>query len=86
MDVAYQSDFFSNAVNGANNLVNGYTLVNGRVTWRNPDRDLEVALEVTNLTNKLYYYQKFDLFNLAGWTNGQPGQPREWAVTVKKAF
>ena len=65
----------------------GYTLANARLTWANADKDLTVALEVTNLTTKYYYYAKFDLTGAgAGAINGDPGRPREWAVTVKKAF
>src|SRR6185312_7977354 len=49
--------------------------------------DLTVALEVTNLFDKYYYYAKFDLTGAgAGAINGDPGRPREWAVTVKKTF
>jgi len=64
-----------------------YTLANARITWANADKDLTVALEVTNLFDKYYYYAKFDLTGAgAGAINGDPGRPREWAVTVKKTF
>ena len=67
--------------------VGGYTLVNFRSTWRNAAKNLDIAFEVTNLGNKYYFAQKFDLTGAgAGVISGNPGRPREWAVTVKKKF
>jgi iron complex outermembrane receptor protein len=69
------------------NFIPSYTMVNSRLTWRNVDRNLDVGLEVTNLTNKYYYLTVFDLRGAgAGFEKGQPGRPREWAITVKKKF
>jgi iron complex outermembrane receptor protein len=87
LDANYQSDIFSNAVNGPNNQIEGYTLANARLTWRNKDEDLEVALSVTNLFDKYYLLTSFDLTGAgAGFVAAQPGRPREWAITVKKEF
>lgn len=66
--------------------VPAYTIANARLTWRNADEDLSIAFEVTNLTDKYYFINKFDLSGLAGALSGQPGRPREWAITLKKAF
>jgi iron complex outermembrane recepter protein len=42
---------------------------------------------VTNLFDKYYFLSKFDLTGAgAGAITGQPGRPREWAVTIKKKF
>ncbi|HWS67523.1 MAG TPA: TonB-dependent receptor [Steroidobacteraceae bacterium] len=65
----------------------GYTVANARFTWRNEPKDLDIALEVTNLTDKYYFLSKFDLTGAgAGTITGSPGRPREWAITVKKKF
>ncbi|MBO9498978.1 MAG: TonB-dependent receptor [Novosphingobium sp.] len=86
-DASYQSEVWSNAVNGPNNHIDGYTLANARLTWRNQKEDLEVALEVTNLFDKYYFLTSFDLTGAgAGIVSGQPGRPREWAVSLKKTF
>ena len=62
-------------------------MANARLTWRNSDKDLEVALEATNLFDKYYLVTSFDLIGAgAGLVGGQPGRPREWALTVKKTF
>ncbi len=101
VDATYQSSVFTDANNSpagidpakvvtlpnANtNLISGYTVLNGRVTWRNPKDDLQVSMEVTNLTNKLYYQTQFFSPFAVGNVGGQPGMPREWLVTVKKSF
>ena len=67
--------------------VPAYTISNARLTWLNEKKDLSVALEVTNLFDKYYFLSKFDLTGAgAGAITGQPGRPREWAVTIKKKF
>jgi iron complex outermembrane recepter protein len=64
-----------------------YTVANGRLTWRNADKDLDVSLEVTNMFDKYYFLSKFDLSGAgAGTISGLPGRPREWAVSIKRKF
>ena len=87
VDAAYQSEVYTNAVNGPTNLIDGYTVANARLTWKNANEDLEVGLEVTNLFDKYYFHTLFDLTRAgAGFVTGLPGRPREWAVTVKKSI
>lgn len=87
VDANYQSHIYSNAVNGPLNLIAGYTLANARVTWRNKAENLDISFEVTNVFDKYYLLTSFDLTGAgAGFVSGQPGRPREWAVTVKKTF
>ena len=86
-DISFQDDIFTNAVNRASNLIEGYHLANARLTWVNEGGDLQVSAEVANLFDKYYLLTLFDL-TLAGtgWATAQPGRPREWALTVKKKF
>ncbi|MBO9668993.1 MAG: TonB-dependent receptor [Sphingobium sp.] len=88
IDAAYQDQVYSGTkYNGVLQYLPAYTLVNARLTWRNPNKDLSVSLEVTNLTDKYYYLTLFDLRAAgAGLDKAQPGRPREWAVSVKKSF
>ncbi|MFV0643509.1 MAG: TonB-dependent receptor [Sphingomonadaceae bacterium] len=94
IDVAYQGD-----MNGRNTVsppgspqalygvIENYTIANGRLTYRTPDEDWSVALAVTNIFDKYYFNQKFDLVAAgAGMISGLPGRPREWSVTVKRTF
>jgi iron complex outermembrane receptor protein len=86
VDAAYQSDIFT----GTNNLFNqidAYTLVNARVTWRNLDEDLEISGELTNVFDKYYFLTRGSASTLgSNFVTGQPGRPREWAISVKKKF
>jgi iron complex outermembrane receptor protein len=87
VDASYQSEIYTNAVNRPTNLIDSYTLANARLTWANEDGDLEISAEVTNLFDKYYLLTLFDLTTAgAGVATGQPGRPREWAVSVKKKF
>ncbi len=87
VDASYQSDVFTNAVNGPTNRIEGYTVANARLTWKNENEDLQVGLEVTNLFDKYYFQTLFDLTRAgAGFVAGLPARPREWAVTAKKTF
>jgi iron complex outermembrane receptor protein len=92
VDASYQDKIYTgfkypSGPTGVPQFIDAYTLVNARVTWQNPDKDLSVALEVTNLTDKYYYLTDFDLRAAgAGLDKAQPGRPREWALTVRKSF
>ena len=70
----------------ASNKINGYFLGNGRLTWKNADKDLSVSLEVQNIFDKYYFTSLYEQFASPGSISGAPGLPRTWAVTVKKDF
>jgi len=65
----------------------GYSLVNARLTYQNEDRDLSVALGVTNLFNQ-FYWRNYFVYQSIGYPqiNGQPGTPQEWYLTLNKKF
>ena len=87
LDAAYQDKMWTNAANRDTNKIDSYVVANARLTWANAGKDLEVSAEVTNLFNKYYYLTLFDLTVAnGGVASAQPGQPREWALTVKKRF
>jgi iron complex outermembrane receptor protein len=67
--------------------IDAYTVLNARLTWQNPGKDLSASFEVTNFTNKYYILTSFDLRAAgAGLYKVQPARPREWALTVRKKF
>ncbi|MEL1252139.1 TonB-dependent receptor, partial [Aurantiacibacter gilvus] len=70
VDVYYQDETFSGFNNGALGRIETYlpsfTTANARVTWRNEEEDLSIALEVTNLTDEYYFYSSFDQRNNNG--------------------
>ena len=85
-DVSWQGELWSNGTNATTNRIAPYGVGNARLIWRSGEGDWETAIEATNLTNKYYFLTRFDQFTGAGVTDGQPGRPREYALTVKKKF
>ncbi len=88
LDAAFQDDVETTGMVGQGIVIDGYTLLNGRITWRSEDLKWQIALEGTNLTDKYYYLTVFDLVDPVGsiFQNAQPGRPREFAVTVKRTW
>jgi iron complex outermembrane receptor protein len=86
VDYSYQSEMWSNAINSNFNHLAPRNMVNARLTYEAPDKDWQVALEVSNLTNERYYQSLFDFYNAQGTVTGVPVRPREWAVSVKRRF
>ena len=84
LDYNYEAERIPAVTNAAG--VPAYGLLNARVAWDAADKDWEVAVAVTNLTDKYYYNNVFDLSTFGGWTTGQVGAPREWALTVRRTF
>ena len=65
----------------------GYELANARVEWASAERSWTTAVGVQNLANKEYYLNKFDLSGFGQpTTEGQPGAPREWYLSVSRNF
>jgi iron complex outermembrane receptor protein len=86
VDVSYQGGLYTNGNNQPTNYIDGYTLANARVTWKEASGKWESSLEVTNLTDKWYLLSKGDAYANAGSVDAQPARPREWALTVKRKF
>lgn len=81
-DITYQGSPVSSYL-----AIPAHGLLNGRITWDAPTGGWQVALGVTNLTDKRYFY---DMFNLAafgfGDVIGNPAPGREWTLTLRKSF
>jgi iron complex outermembrane receptor protein len=86
IDATLVDQVYANADNEPTNFIDDYPLVNARLTWQSTDDTWAVALEATNLTDEYYYVTIFDLLGPAGYIHGQPGRPREYAVTLKRSF
>ena len=81
-DVFYTPGYCGNFTCDPNVEVESYTLANARLTYRTAQEDWSVSLEATNLFDKFYYINKLATF----YVNGQPGRPREVAVTLRRNF
>ena len=94
IDVNHQDAFNRNANNvdattHASDIfgrVAARTLVNARLALRLPGNGWEIAVEGRNLTDKLYYTDIFDNRGSTNSVQGSPGEPRTFAVTVKRRF
>jgi iron complex outermembrane receptor protein len=93
VDVSYSGELNSSATVPAAGspsalfgTIESYTLTNARLTWRNADENLSIALAVSNLFDKYYQPNKFDQVGPSGFITAAVGRPREWSITVKKDF
>jgi len=84
IDYSYEAERKPAVSNAAS--VPAFGLVNARVTWLSADGEWETALGVTNLTDKYYFYNVFDISTSGAWTAAQPAPPREWSFTVRRSF
>ena len=66
--------------------VPAFTVMNASLTWRAEDDGWEASVGVTNVFDKYYYNNIFDISSFGGWTAGQPAEPREWRFTVRRSF
>lgn len=86
-DIAYVDERYVGPALGYDYYLPDYLLGNARVTWRNPDGDLSIALGVTNLFDKYYTTWRFDsVVAFSGNAQDAVGRPREWMLTVRKDF
>ncbi|MGZ3313860.1 MAG: TonB-dependent receptor [Caulobacteraceae bacterium] len=87
IDANYQAAEFTNPINNPDwNQIPAYTVANARITYRAPTGGWSAWLEISNISDKLYYLTLFDTHLSSGYLNGQPAMPREWSLTVKKVF
>jgi iron complex outermembrane recepter protein len=87
VDAAYQDDAFTAPDNTLVGRIDGYTLVNARITWRAKDDTWQAVLEGRNLSDKLYYTSKTDaLPGLGGAAYGAPALPRTYMLSIKRSF
>lgn len=84
-DINYQSSYNTDAVNKVLAVVPERTLMNARLAWNSAEDDWQVALQVTNLTDELYYTNVAPQDNSAS-VAGNPGMPRQWSISVKRNF
>jgi iron complex outermembrane receptor protein len=86
LDFIYSAGYQTVALVDAYSYLPGYHNLNGRLTYRPESGKWEAAVVGTNLTNKLWYTQIFDLTGQSGADYGIPAPPRSVWVEFKKKF
>jgi iron complex outermembrane receptor protein len=84
-DVNYQSRQEANTINNALAKLQPYSVMNARLAWSSADKDWQVAAQVANLANKLYY-TGVGQSNNTWMVTAAPAAPREWSLTVRRSF
>jgi iron complex outermembrane receptor protein len=85
-DANYQSRFYTDIANTALGQVSGRTLMNARLTWKSPKDEWQTSFALTNVADKFYYVNKVNAVAPTNITQGQPGEPREWSVSIRRNF
>ncbi len=85
-DWTYQSKTYQDVQNTEMIAAPGYSLFNARLTYMNEEGNWEMALFVTNLTDKAYIASAYQTLTSFGTANLIYGRPREWGLSVKKRF
>lgn len=86
LDTSFQDEVYTSATNDPLNLMDDYILSSAKIWWQAPDQDWDLALEIKNLTDELYYHTIFDQHLSVGQVQAQPALPRTWHVSATKRF
>ena len=86
VDYSYQSLVFNDAPNNAYAAQSGYGVLNAHLTWAGVDSKWSTTLDVNNVTNKVYYIDKFPNYGTYGIIEGQPGMPITVNLRVKHTW
>jgi iron complex outermembrane recepter protein len=89
LDASYRGFEYGDVINSPASLANlpALTLLNARITWSDPIPNWTVAFFITNLADKQYFINTFNLTAFGeGTIVGQPGMPREYGVTFERRF
>lgn len=86
-DWRYTSAQSYDAANTALITEDGYSLLNGRITYEDIEDNWSLSLFVNNITDELYLISgNASSAAFANITEGTYGRPREWGLTLKKSF
>ncbi len=89
IDGSYRSLVYFDLANTPAGSQPGYAVANARISWSDRDERWMAALEIANLTGRLYYYTKTPALNADGSlfsVNGTPGLPRTEFFTIERHF
>lgn len=85
IDWAYRSKVYNNAENTPELVQSGYHLLNASLAFVDESESLTVRAGVKNLTKEAYLVSGY-IDSFGGLIEGNYGRPREWYLSVKRAF
>ncbi|NOZ43238.1 MAG: TonB-dependent receptor, partial [Alphaproteobacteria bacterium] len=85
-DWSYRSKVYNDAANSEYIAQAGLNLFNAGATFNSADGKWQLALQVRNITNKIYVVTGNDEYNGFGYTEVIYARPREWSLSVKRLF
>ena len=84
--VDYSDSYYTDPVNGPTNFVGARTIMNANITYKSADDKWNLIAGVTNLADKHYYTNIFDITANNGVATKVVARPREFFVTVRRNF
>jgi len=87
-DYSYTARYIDVPNNAPDDTIDGYSLVNTRLSWNPPGDHWKVAFYVKNVCNKFYVIntQDFSTGGSLGVNNYWPGEPRTWGGEISYKF
>jgi len=85
-DWSYRSKVYNDAANSEFIAQKALHLFNAGAIFNTSDEKWQLALQVRNITNKIYVVTGNDEFNGFGYTEVIYARPREWSLSVKRRF
>ena len=86
VSIEHMSHVFTDPVNAPTNRLNAYTVADANITFRTANDDWEAVIGVTNLADKRYYTNAFDIASVNGTVSSIVSRPREWYLTLRRNF
>lgn len=86
LDWYYKSKTYNDVSNFELGAIDGYDILNGRITYENESGDWSASLQVNNLTDRYYFVNKFQGYFALGTIVGQTAQPRTFLLSVRHEF
>jgi iron complex outermembrane receptor protein len=87
LDLHHQTaEWFDTAKLNPYTTQDAYTVLNAAVTFQPVNSKWQLMLNVTNLTNELYYTSKGDFRNSFGYASGSVAPPLEWIFSIRRDF
>jgi iron complex outermembrane receptor protein len=87
LDYNWVSTVYQDANNNQYTDIPSHGILDARLTWDPNANGWQVSAAVSNLTDKKYFLDMTDFAIFGeGTVEAQPAAPREWTLTVRKAF